>query len=1220
MQLTAKTSFHLETQRNEATYLSSIDFDGDDIKDPASYLKYDESANTYTPLNADQSSEATHMGIYFTTGVETDPTTNLAIPSIIRAVDRIPQYKNKGLLKTINSVDLAQTDLYVFRVSTGQLMTSHKGVEQGTFDDDYSQGGTFNNAFNFEFAMRGPDDFYAAVSPYPDYVGWASATKVTEPFQKENADHIRPGEQLQLVAINRASGYIGSTKFTSKQVGAGGDISNALDKIIMRPPNLKIWAERVHEIQQGRHVAGEEEQTNLIGNEGITLEDDLAVSVHTEWLDYDGLPLPAELGDFGYTARIAKVTSTPTPDVDALRQNSTNEFAIKPGRNLSVLQFTREELSRHHFYVQVNPYPKSQQNDFGSEIYNPLHKNYLPDGSGEDDHDLPDVDNTDLEGNQTTQANPLKYRPAHYVPFKVPLYDEQYSQIQQDVYDDLIEQGEADNTDKPDPLYRWYYRPELQFSQYNFDAKSLIVNQIDEDGTESTTDINIEDDGADFGPIFDDYTDSVELLFDLLGPELDRLPPLENDREFVLSLGGEEAIATIGADGKVTFENPDHLTRLNSEDLLSLRLYLNGDAGNILWEYQILGVSPFWSIYPNQQPQVIRKLGNSIEEAVAHQLNLPMDWFISKAYADDPFDDTQQVVDGESYYSLGGMRIKLVFNEPEDSGRRALFYRWSIGADNSESKLYDTEDPEYNENNELVGGLQTVTGVWGSPEVWLEANKWVSNRKTKIVLEVFYSPLEFEKVEFDVVSRLLKPTTPAPMQGPDVAMLESLLWQLGISPQYNNPGMGGSRINSDRGMWKNRALGWTKTCQNEKAEDRSIYYQGWNSTCAANNSVSLEGMVRRFQGRMHASSNSKSTHKGTINNGSVDGKVGNGTLNNLKVMYHEYRKAAYSNSASHSIDMSHPLINTWLKGVTDIFDSGLVSNTSVVPASYTEQKHLNMLLSAGVSDPTKTREALLLAWKRQESDGHWGRGSPVTPFRMTEGSGDELGSLSFSQVLFRYRYGKASCIAHRNSGLNFYDPADNMKSFAVHLNAAKTALGSCQGEFNKVYGEGQTGKTYANVTDLKGYIQGDSTLKSLSTLEDDYETLARAIGGYNGGGFYGAKSWPELIKTKKFTTVATRSNSGENCSSCTYSINVRNQRFGLPYRTYVWKGGDTLQDTNGNNVQDAGEAKVPWCFAYGEKEWLTPDTFTKAGISYLGQIIDYKKRALRKPANRIVCE
>jgi hypothetical protein len=162
--LTAKTSFHLDTQRNEATYLSNIDFDGDDIKDPASYLKYDETNNTYTLLEADAASEATHMGIYFTTGVETDPETNLAIPSIIRAVDRVAQHKNKG-------------------------------IAQNTHDDNYTQGGTFplngkEGAFNFQFAMRGPDDYWNAFNPYPDYAGWASATKVTEPFQKRNADKL----------------------------------------------------------------------------------------------------------------------------------------------------------------------------------------------------------------------------------------------------------------------------------------------------------------------------------------------------------------------------------------------------------------------------------------------------------------------------------------------------------------------------------------------------------------------------------------------------------------------------------------------------------------------------------------------------------------------------------------------------------------------------------------------------------------------------------------------------------------------------------------------------------------------------------------------------------------------------------------------------------------------------------------------------------------------
>jgi hypothetical protein len=519
---------------------------------------------------------------------------------------------DQGLLTSINKVDLQHTDLYVFRESSGQLLANHKGIELNTEDDVHSSGDIKDSRFQYSFVIRSPDfahrndhlrysngqatgwDDSENTSPawsnaYKDYVGWASASKLAEPFRKNNADHLRIGERLRLVAINRASGYIGSTTFTSKDPGQANEdwtavdnsdaINSAINDIVMKPPNLKIWAERVHEIGQGSQVSGETERTNIIGNEGITLEDDLAVAIHTEWLDTDGRPFPAEMGDFGYTARLAKINQNPTPDKDALQQNTTHEFSIRPGRNLNVLKFNQKELTCHHYYVQVNPYPISEQNDFGRATYNPSHQN-ASNSDEEDIHDLPSLDTTD--GNQ---AHTLRYRPAHYVPIQVPIYDEVAIQLQND----------ANGNAETEPLYRWVYRPELQFSQYSFDAKSLIVNQIDDEGEESTTEIQIEEDGTDFGPVFDDYTDSVELLFDLLGPQLDRLPALENDREFVLSLGGEEAIATIGANGKVTFNNPDHLNRLNSEDLLSLRLYLNGDAGNVLWEYQIAGFSPFWS-------------------------------------------------------------------------------------------------------------------------------------------------------------------------------------------------------------------------------------------------------------------------------------------------------------------------------------------------------------------------------------------------------------------------------------------------------------------------------------------------------------------------------------------------------------------------------------------------------------------------------------------------
>jgi hypothetical protein len=54
------------------------------------------------------------------------------------------------------------------------------------------------------------------------------------------------------------------------------------------------------------------------------------------------------MGDFGYTARLAKINQNPTPDKDALQQNTTHEFSIRPGRNLNVLKFNQKELTRHH--------------------------------------------------------------------------------------------------------------------------------------------------------------------------------------------------------------------------------------------------------------------------------------------------------------------------------------------------------------------------------------------------------------------------------------------------------------------------------------------------------------------------------------------------------------------------------------------------------------------------------------------------------------------------------------------------------------------------------------------------------------------------------------------------------------------------------------------------------------------------------------------------------
>lgn len=57
-------------------------------------------------------------------------------------------------------------------------------------------------------------------------------------------------------------------------------------------------------------------------------------------------------------------------------------------------------------------------------------------------------------------------------------------------------------------------------------------------------------------------------------------------------------------------------------------------------------------------------------------------------------------------------------------------------------------------------------------------------------------------------------------------------------------------------------------------------------------------------------------------------------------------------------------------------------------------------------------------------------------------------------------------------------------------------------------------------------------------------------------------------------------NMGELNSNRRYAMDIR-ERFGLEGRTYIWRGG----------VYPAGheQAGQEWCFAYGEREWMTPE-------------------------------
>ncbi|GAA6135447.1 hypothetical protein NBRC116188_22370 [Oceaniserpentilla sp. 4NH20-0058] len=288
-----------------------------------------------------------------------------------------------------------------------------------------------------------------------------------------------------------------------------------------------------------------------------------------------------------------------------------------------------------------------------------------------------------------------------------------------------------------------------------------------------------------------------------------------------------------------------------------------------------------------------------------------------------------------------------------------------------------------------------------------------------------------------------------------------------------------------------------------------------------------------------------------------------------------------------------------------------------MPITYTKSKHDAVLTLAGVSGDQYNRKALLRSWKARETKSHWGHGFPQTGYRMTEGGGDELGSMSFNQIQYHYRYSKKPIRVHKEKALNYFDPEDNLKGFIVHT--AANAPGNTAndyghtGAFYKVFAQG-TARSH-NDSDLKAYrhCSGSGTCTAVSaikTQEDEYEQLARAIAEYNLNP--GDKSWPIILKNKKLA----------DCKSCEYSIDVRNSadKFNLPYRTYIWKGGTypaNLTDENGNSDPKAG---TDWCFAYGENEWMEPFDVKEPGQpTRKAKFEDYKKKAKRDKNLKVSC-
>lgn len=242
---------------------------------------------------------------------------------------------------------------------------------------------------------------------------------------------------------------------------------------------------------------------------------------------------------------------------------------------------------------------------------------------------------------------------------------------------------------------------------------------------------------------------------------------------------------------------------------------------------------------------------------------------------------------------------------------------------------------------------------------------------------------------------------------------------------------------------------------------------------------------------------------------------------------------------------------------------------------------------------------------------------------MTEGAADEEGSIGNNQILHRNRYSRAPCRVLNNIGFNNYRPDENLKNFAVYKAASRFDRRKCGGGFWFAFGllgDYRGIKRVFTEPSLIGYRHNDGAITPIETTttnaqtcynstapgacEGEYEALAKGIAFYNGETIvrkWPGLSWPEILKDYDLETEPeNQSDAGKRYATCYYSTRVR-QKFGLPLRQYIWKGGDSggSQDVNGDGtiadigipgeedfVQETDLPDVPWCFAFGEEEWV----------------------------------
>src|SRR5690554_1183265 len=509
------------------------------------------------------------QGVYLSSGTR-EPGTDA--PDFTRLLDWTTNFEHEGLVTAISEEDLRNTDLYVFRLSDGKLISERLGLaaSDGLWKDELGASAQ-ESRFYYHTYLRGysGDRYRYSLGNYAtaqNYADWQAKSGINPELHQRQADHLKPGDRVEIVAINRATGYMGSVQTTMQAAGENGlgrNLSWDIEEIKLQPPNLKIWVERNYEITAGLRKG--DSADHIIGYEGAAMSDDQSIIIYTDWRKPDGSVLPVmENGneaDYGYTGRIAYLSADKTVAADG--SYGVAHFPIKPGKHMQVLQLPKGGDTNKHLYIQVSGEPES-----GRPIFTNVSQSKTANFQSTGVHD-----------------GKLQPRPDRFVPFLVPVFDEESTETQRQIYRQLKRENPEVAYEKPKPIYRWQYRPEFQYSIYNF-SKELTRYEGESEATGLL---------GDQAPVIGSSDDLIALVYNL---DIINYLPLDyfnsgKEKELIFAFGEHEVKAKINEQDRIEFTNLEHLASLDPEDFLTIQLYTNNDTGNVLWEYAFSALTMF---------------------------------------------------------------------------------------------------------------------------------------------------------------------------------------------------------------------------------------------------------------------------------------------------------------------------------------------------------------------------------------------------------------------------------------------------------------------------------------------------------------------------------------------------------------------------------------------------------------------------------------------------